>query len=196
MKRIIISLAFALAVVFGCYAQEQVVETQLESREQVKSSRRTMAGYKAFYEAGYLWGYYGNIEEGKRDPDRFSVATSQGTQFNNFIYAGVGMAYDVYRFRGKTYLSVPVFVNARFNFLNDKKVLPFADVRIGYSLGSQIRGFYWEGSIGVRFGLPKHHAVFASVGTMFLCNVMGDNLFDDSDWGMYGSLGLRVGYES
>lgn len=138
--------------------------------------RRTMRGYKAFYEAGYGFVAPGNGEhycfelegivwdEGYCPLftccDKLSFATSQGFQFNNFCYVGAGFGLDYYTSSRMKKASIPLFVDARVNILN-KRVSPFFDFRFGGTIGD-LEGFFFNMQLGLRVGLPKRHAVYAA----------------------------------
>lgn len=78
--------------------------------------------------------------------------------------------------------------------MNDKKVMPFFDIRLGYSFGDRAKGFYWENQLGVRIGLKKHHAVYAAADAVFQYNDFTP-FITTGDWGLYGAYGFKVGYE-
>ena len=136
MKRTILSIFIALMTAIGCQAQE--ADATKTARY---NNRHTMDGYKAFYETGYFWGI--DNPNGPHLPNKFSVTTSQGFQLNNFVYFGIGAGIDSYRHNENCYISVPLFADLRVNCLNDKRVMPFFDIRMGYSMGDRARGFYW-----------------------------------------------------
>ena len=151
-----------------------------------------MDGYKAFYETGYFIGL--KNQDDPKLPNKFSVTTSQGFQLNNFVYFGIGAGVDSYRHNENCYVSVPLFADLRVNCLNDKRVMPFFDIRMGYSMGDRARGFYWENQLGVRIGMKKHHAVYAAADAVFQFTDFSTFLTND-DWGLYGAFGFKVGYE-
>ena len=125
----------------GCQAQE--ADATKTARY---NNRHTMDGYKAFYEAGYFWGI--DDTNGPHLPNKFSVTTSQGFQLNNFVYFGIGAGIDSYRHNENCYISVPLFADLRVNCLNDKRVMPFFDIRMGYSMGDRARGFLLGEPVG------------------------------------------------
>ena len=187
MKKSILLIFIALMTAIGCQAQE--TDATKTTRY---NNRHTMDGYKAFYEAGYFWGI--DDQNGPHLPNKFSVTTSQGFQLNNFVYFGIGAGIDSYRHNENCYISVPLFADLRVNCLNDKRVMPFFDIRMGYSMGDRARGFYWENQLGVRIGLKKHHAVYAAADAVFQFTDFSTFLTND-DWGQYGAFGFKVGYE-
>lgn len=131
---------------------------------------------------GILFGIY--------DPDKWSVGASAGFQFNNFVFLGGGTDFQSYRSGGNTYLTVPVFGELRINVLNAKKFTPFGDIRFGYGIGD-ICGAYVAFQVGVRYSLPKHHAIY------LLCqydNQLGCGSADHTDF-VNDNLGFKLGYE-
>ena len=106
------------------------------------------------------------------------------------MFLGGGTDFQLYRSSGNTYLTVPVFGELRINVLNAKKFTPFGDVRFGYGIGD-IRGAYVAFQVGVRYSLPKHHAIY------LLCqydNQLGDGSADHTDF-VNDNLGFKLGYE-
>ena len=187
MKKSILSIFIALITAIGCQAQE--ADATKTARY---NNRHTMDGYKAFYETGYFIGL--KNQDDPKLPNKFSVTTSQGFQLNNFVYLGLGVGVDSYRHNENCYISVPLFADLRVNCLNEKRVMPFFDIRMGYSMGDRARGFYWENQLGVRIGLKKHHAVYAAADAVFQFTDFSTFLTND-DWGLYGAFGFKVGYE-
>ena len=163
MKKTLFFMIFIFATAICGYAQEAPAAEQNDDSELILryQNRRTMRGYKMLFEAGYQWGL----------PDK-----------EGFL-CGV---YDP----DNTYLTVPVFGELRINVLNDKKFTPFGDVRFGYGIGD-IRGAYVAFQVGVRYSLPKHHAIY------LLCqydNQLGDGSADHTDF-VNDNLGFKLGYE-
>ena len=90
-------------------------------------------------------------------------STSHGYQFNPYIFLGGGVAYHSYSlddFFGK--YSIPIFTNFRVN-MNDKKISPFFDAKLGYSVGNY-EGAYVSPTFGVRFGLKQDVGLNVSIG--------------------------------
>ena len=193
-------LAVAVSALWACSlaaSEPAAASDELRAWEQQQwQTRRTMRGYKAFYEAGYVFTLDDNdcLFMDSCDPpecNRLSLTTSQGYQFNNFFYlgAGAGMEVNTYR-KGKgeeAGVSVPIFADLRFNILNDKKVLPFVVVRAGGSVG-----YYHGGYMGVQVGIrvkldKKFHALYAA---FVYDGLFGKFIVDSSD-----GLGFRIGFE-
>ena len=193
MKKTWLLMAFAAILAFPARAAEPVSP----AAEKRVLPWQTMRGYKAFYEAGYVFTlddnncYITNLCGNPPGCNRLSLTTSQGYQFNNFFYlgAGAGMEVNTYR-RSKgeeAGVSVPIFADLRFNILNDKKVLPFVVVRAGGCVG------YWRGACinmqaGIRVKLDKKsHALYAAL--------VFDGLVDDDVIDGSSGLGFRIGFE-
>ena len=147
----------------------------LEKGDSTHVKFRSFQGVKAFFEAGYLWNIGDSesnnavIPEDGYKPCKLSMSASAGCQFNNFIFVGMGVATDVYNSMGTTYVTAPIFIEGRLNILNARRITPFTDVRIGYSVGD-MHGLYWAYQLGVRYALPKKRAVFLSCGCDFQIN--------------------------
>ena len=191
------ALAFASAI--GCYAQETEARQVEQKNDSVLISRyqnrRTMRGLKAFFEAGYQWGL-GDGLDGQGlfadiyKPSKGSAGASVGYQFNNFVFLGGGVDFQVYRSGGTTYLAVPFFGELRVNFLNNKRVTPFFGLRAGYGVGD-IGGVYDGLQIGVRCALPRNHAV------SLVCQYDVQIPLGDAKKRDFGNdcLGFKLGYE-
>ena len=193
MKKTWLLMAFAAILAFPARAAEPVSP----AAEKRVLPWQTMRGYKAFYEAGYVFTlddnncYITNLCGNPPGCNRLSLTTSQGYQFNNFFYlgAGAGMEVNTYR-RSKgeeAGVSVPIFADLRFNILNDKKVLPFVVVRAGGSVG-YYQGVYMGAQVGIRVKLDKKiHALYAA---LVFDGLVDDNVIDGSS-----GLGFRIGFE-
>ena len=193
-------LAIAVSALWACSlaaSEPAAASEELRAWEQQQwQTRRTMRGYKAFYEAGYVFTLDDNdcfLAEScvPLDCNRLSLTTSQGYQFNNFFYLGAGAGMEVNTYRKskgeEAGVSVPIFADLRFNILNDKKVLPFVVVRAGGCVG------YWRGACinmqaGIRVKLDKKsHALYAA---LVFDGLVDDNVIDGSS-----GLGFRIGFE-
>ena len=193
MKKTWLLMAFAAILAFPARAAEPVSP----AAEKRVLPWQTMRGYKAFYEAGYVFTlddnncYITNLCGNPPGCNRLSLTTSQGYQFNNFFYLGAGAGMEVNTYRKskgeEAGVSVPIFADLRFNILNDKKVLPFVVVRAGGCVG------YWRGACinmqaGIRVKLDKKsHALYAA---LVFDGLVDDNVIDGSS-----GLGFRIGFE-
>lgn len=186
-------IAIAVVTALGCQAQTtESGDSVYVSRVQ---SRRYLQGCKAFFEAGYLWELRSpdegvNIFDYYRQ-NKFSVSVSGGYQFNNYVFAGMGIAADVYSSSKNTYVCAPIFVEGRANFVNNRRFTPFLDVRAGYGVGD-ISGFYGAIQLGVRYKLPKKRAVYLTWCFDFQYN--DSNNSQKADAAM-NNMGLKIGFE-
>lgn len=196
-------LAVAVSALWACSlaaSEPAVASEELRAWEQQQwQTRRTMRGYKAFYEAGYVFTlddnncYITNLCGNPPGCNRLSLTTSQGYQFNNFFYLGAGAGMEVNTYRKskgeEAGVSVPIFADLRFNILNDKKVLPFVVVRAGGSVG-YYRGVYMGAQVGIRVKLDKKfHALYAALVT--------DHIWDARSYIFHNvdGFGFRIGFE-
>lgn len=215
MVKSIMSILVAFAVAIGCCAQETRVLSSSHSLEDERiensNSRRVLRGYKAFYEVEYGFDM-DNYEysNGRLIPDypscrNLMISTTQGYQFNNFVFAGGGIGMLRYLDGKKTLM--PVFATVRFNLLNNKRIEPFAEERVGGVIGTW-GGFYGSTWIGARLKTTDRHAVALSVGvsTHFYRDDRYNLDLDHSDGGWQWkisrgagwdavSVNLRLGYE-
>ena len=176
---------------------------EMESTDSVVShcqARQSIKGLKAFFEAGYLWGLgddgYMETDMGRfpvevYSPSKFSASASVGCQFNNYVFAGLGAAANVYRSRKTTYLTVPVFAEVRINFLKAHRFTPFADARLGYGIGD-MHGVYCGYQLGVRYALPHKRAIYLACDCDFQINYNLNVLNADE---VNCNLGLKLGFE-
>lgn len=105
-----------------------------------QNPRNTLRGYKGFVDFGYI------VDLSDSNADKIEISTSHGYQFNNYFYLGGGVAANIYT--DADLVTVPIFVDFRANFIN-KKITPFADLKVGYSSGD-IDGAYVNSSFGFR----------------------------------------------
>ncbi|NDV80560.1 porin family protein [Bacteroides sp. 51] len=117
-------------------------------------SNKTLRGYKGFIDMGYTFA--------DEYEDRIEMSTSHGYQFNNYLFVGGGIAYHYYHDDETDLYTMPIFANFRANFMN-KKVTPFTDVRVGYSVGDLEGGYAYVG-LGARFKLVNKMALNLTLG--------------------------------
>ena len=186
MKRLI-AWMFCLLMAAPLWAQ-QSPETENSGLSR-KEARRTMRGFNLFAEVGA----YADIFKEETDEDdwlqwpnvngsKWSATVSVGYQFNNFFFLGIGLGADYHTIENEW--SLPLFAQARVNFLN-KKISPFFDFRYGGSPINEKEGFCDTG-LGVRIATTTQHAIYTGI---YLHLGLGDDLRG------YSSSGLRVGYE-
>jgi len=222
MRHRVILLLAAMVVSAASFATERADVGEQPAGLSKKELRRTMRGYKAFYEAGYEFCDAEDEEivlvggsliigdkEYPRDPivippnetiwdggvcplynfcNKLSFATSQGFQFNNFFYLGAGIGLDYYVNPQLRKVSIPLFADARVNFLN-KRFSPFFDFRLGGSIGD-LTGVFTNFQLGLRVGLPENHAVYAAAEVCLQTDVNFYQLNKST-----ATYGFKLGYE-
>ena len=193
-------LIFATAI-YG-YAQEAPAAEQnddktLDSRHQ---NRRTMRGYKAFYDVEYGFDiddeekdWEGGYIAGYPHCNNFMISTTQGYQFNNFFFLGGGLGLLRYIDGKKTMM--PIFAETSINLLNNKRVMPFLQARLGTVVG-EWGGVYYSAICGVRLKVAQRHAV--SLSLIMSDHFDVESFINDQDDGISWfarSLGIKLGFE-
>lgn len=194
MRHRVILLLAAMVVSAASFATERADVGEQPAGLSKKELRRTMRGYKAFYEAGYEFCFYDDNDTGLSSPlwshcNKLSVATSHGFQFNNFFYLGAGIGVDYYVNPRLKKVSIPLFVDARVNFLN-KRFSPFFDFRLGGS-GGDLEGVFTNFQLGLRIGLPENHAVYAAAEYCVQFDADMQTSLDNTTM----TFGFKLGYE-
>ena len=145
MKKALFFMIFIFATAIYGYAQEAPAAEQnddktLDSRHQ---NRRTMRGYKAFYDVEYGFDiddeekdWEGGYIAGYPHCNNFMISTTQGYQFNNFFFLGGGLGLLRYIDGKKTMM--PIFAGISINLLNNKRVMPFLQARLGTVVGEWV----------------------------------------------------------
>lgn len=116
--------------------QSQFGGSNRTSRFQAKSK-----GYAGFVEAGFGFGVRElspDLSAEYRSPDRFEIDIINGYQFNPYCFLGVGIGFNTTTNAKKNVISIPVFVQGRFNLL-DKHISPFLALNIGYNIDTRRR---------------------------------------------------------
>ena len=105
-------------------------------------------GYVGFVEIGYGFGV-GELkfrgETISKYADRFELDVVNGYQFNPYCFVGLGVGVNIFTndaLSSKDKISIPVFIQGRFNLLN-KGVSPFLALNLGYNIDTQ-RGESYE----------------------------------------------------
>lgn len=172
---------------------ERITKEEIQkTREYDGRTKKTLKGYKGFFETGYIF------DVNDDNANKFEVSTSHGYQFNNYLFVGGGIGLNYYTDMEK--YSVPVFANLKANFIN-KKVTPFADVKAGFSVGG-VGGFYTSIGLGIRFALKNKTALNVKLEY----NYQGYYYDDESDndhffnWDFLehtdlNGIGLKIGFE-
>lgn len=117
-------------------------------------------------------GYKGNIDIGITfgDLDRFELNSSHGYQFNPYTYIGGGIGIHYFYYYAPKpdpkELFVPLFIDFRANF-NQNKIMPFASMKLGYSLDISDNfkgaGVYWSPAIGLKFFNNNYITLYTTV---------------------------------
>ncbi len=114
-------------------------------------------GYKCYFEFGYGLGV------GQNRTDRIQMLTTHGYQFNPYLFAGIGIGGNDYIDFEKW--SMPVFADLRGSLpIENSRLAPFVDFKIGYSLSDNIKGFFFSPMIGTRFGITEKTGVNLGFG--------------------------------
>ena len=202
MKKALFFMIFIFATAVCGYAQETNVAEQnddktLDSRHQ---NRRTMRGYKAFYEVEYGFDiddeekdWEGGYIAGYPHCNNFMISTTQGYQFNNFFFLGGGLGLLRYIDGKKTMM--PIFAETSINLLNNKRVMPFLQARLGTVVG-EWGGVYYSAICGVRLKVAQRHAV--SLSLIMSDHFDVESFINDQDDGISWfarSLGIKLGFE-
>uniref|UniRef100_UPI0040299DD5 hypothetical protein n=1 Tax=Candidatus Limisoma sp. TaxID=3076476 RepID=UPI0040299DD5 len=195
-------MIFIFATAIYGYAQEAPAAEQnddktLDSRHQ---NRRTMRGYKAFYDVEYGFDiddeekdWEGGYIAGYPHCNNFIISTTQGYQFNNFFFLGGGLGLLRYIDGKKTMM--PIFAETSINLLNNKRVMPFLQARLGTVVG-EWGGVYYSAICGVRLKVAQRHAV--SLSLIMSDHFDVESFINDQDDGISWfarSLGIKLGFE-
>ena len=202
MKKALFFTIFIFATAIYGYAQEAPAAEQnddktLDSRHQ---NRRTMRGYKAFYDVEYGFDiddeekyWEGGYIAGYPHCNNFMISTTQGYQFNNFFFLGGGLGLLRYIDGKKTMM--PIFAETSINLLNNKRVMPFLQARLGTVVG-EWGGVYYSAICGVRLKVAQRHAV--SLSLIMSDHFDVESFINDQDDGISWfarSLGIKLGFE-
>ena len=195
-------MIFIFATAIYGYAQEAPAAEQnddktLDSRHQ---NRRTMRGYKAFYDVEYGFDiddeekdWEGGYIAGYPHCNNFMISTTQGYQFNNFFFLGGGLGLLRYIDGKKTMMQI--FAGISINLLNNKRVMPFLQARLGTVVG-EWGGVYYSAICGVRLKVAQRHAV--SLSLIMSDHFDVESFINDQDDGISWfarSLGIKLGFE-
>ncbi len=202
MKKALFFMIFIFTTAIYGYAQEAPAAEQnddktLDSRHQ---NRRTMRGYKAFYDVEYGFDiddeekdWEGGYIAGYPHCNNFMISTTQGYQFNNFFFLGGGLGLLRYIDGKKTMM--PIFAETSINLLNNKRVMPFLQARLGTVVG-EWGGVYYSAICGVRLKFAQRHAV--SLSLIMSDHFDVESFINDQDDGISWfarSLGIKLGFE-
>ena len=195
-------MIFIFATALCGYAQETNVAEQNDDKtlDSCHQNRRTMRGYKAFYDVEYGFDiddeekdWEGGYIAGYPHCNNFMISTTQGYQFNNFFFLGGGLGLLRYIDGKKTMM--PIFAETSINLLNNKRVMPFLQARLGTVVG-EWGGVYYSAICGVRLKVAQRHAV--SLSLIMSDHFDVESFINDQDDGISWfarSLGIKLGFE-
>ena len=156
-------------------------------------------GYKGFIDLGFSYGTKSNVGDYEMNGEnRLEFSTSHGYFFSPYFFLGLGVGfhfYTGYNYEGEYYsydevlVEIPIFAHARFHFL-DKKVSPFADIKLGYSV-YDVTGTYFSPSLGCRFAKGSRSAFWFSLG--YSVQFIDDSYYDSS--ARSEAFSIKVGWD-
>lgn len=207
----------ALAAIAGCshVASAQYYQIANQATNMLTSIFNSGANYKGFLDASFTRGM------GSYEANLLEFTTTQGAQFTNWFYVGLGAGVDVIftnkpddfnpdRFGDRSFTSqgcmIPLYSDFRFNIGNPTKPSFFADLRIGaaFLVGkdyvqieeayiSRSECFYLRPSIGVRVPVSKANPKLAvNFGVSY--QLIATEYWGNRNIGL-NSLGLTAGFE-
>lgn len=153
----------------------------------------TYPHYRGFVDFGYSIGVGSDID----DTGRIDFTTSHGVQVNPYLYVGLGAGVNYYsEAENASYWSFPIFFNPRVNFI-EGPVSPFLDMKVGYALGQDVKGFYLAPSVGAGFRTSNSNMINVSAGyTLQNVEVVYYNGYSGwTDRKNIGAITLKVGFE-
>ncbi|WP_304708073.1 hypothetical protein [uncultured Rikenella sp.] len=107
-------------------------------------------GYAGFVEAGYGFGVgrlSPDLSTEYRAANRFEIDIINGYQFNPYCFVGLGVGFNIFTNAEKNSISIPVFIQGRFNLL-DKHTSPFFALNIGYNIDTRRGEVHKKSSYG------------------------------------------------
>ncbi|MBQ8225444.1 MAG: hypothetical protein IJZ86_08870 [Bacteroides sp.] len=123
--------------------KKQQEQSGTENKTKV-NSEDNISGYRGFVEFDY------NMAIGTPNEDCIGFTTTHGGECSPHCFVGAGIGLNYYL--DSDVFTIPLFANVRA-FLLKKEFTPFLDVKVGYSLGDEVKGFYLAPSIGYRIHL-------------------------------------------
>lgn len=131
--------------------------------------------YKAFVDVG--------LSVSVADKESFtnaSLTTSHGIQVNPAVFCGAGVGADVLHSSKskKAQITVPIFVQLRYNF-TENVISPYVDVKVGYMCVDK-KGLFTEPSFGVSMPVKDHFAINFGIAYNFFRENVKDYVSYDS----------------
>lgn len=162
------------------------------------------SGYKGFLDFGY------GMKMGDISTSRIEIMTSHGYQLNPYFFMGVGAGVNLYS-DGLYYMGVqpwtkdqvtagvkdsmnismtiPIFADFRFNFTDKGNIIPFAGLKLGYSMGLADSEYDDKDASGV--GARKTETKLESVG-LFASPSIGAKIMVSSSFAINMSFGYTI----
>ncbi len=207
----------ALAAIIGCSsaASAQYYQMTNQAVNMISSIFNAGASYKGFLDASFTRGI------GTYEANVLEFTTTQGAQFTNWFYMGLGAGVDVIftqeaddfnpdNFTDRKFTSqgcmIPLYSDFRFNIGDQTKPSFFADLRIGaaFLVGkdyvqikeayiSRSECFYLRPTVGVRIPVSKSNPKFAvNLGVSY--QLVTTEYWSNRNIAL-NSLGLTAGFE-
>ena len=167
-------------------------------------------GYKGFIDLGFSFGTNTRININDRNRSytestggvhRFEFSTSHGFFLSPYFFLGAGAGihfYTGYSDDDGNYqsfdevdLAIPIFAHVRTHFI-DKKVSPFVDVKLGYSV-SEITGAYFSPSVGCRFMTGSRSAFWISMG--YTLQHSGEDYYNYNTSTNFDAFSVKIGWD-
>ncbi len=171
--------------------------SQYDNRNATKKKPQDdITGYRGFVDIGYTFA------TGDDSRGRFELTTSHGYQMNPYFFIGAGTGFHYYKpwkytesssgisvSLKETLTAIPIFADFRANFTENGPIIPFASIKMGYSIGiakakasveaniggydldeseseshTEGLGFYLAPSIGAKYMISPSFAINLSLG--------------------------------
>ncbi|MDR2118040.1 MAG: hypothetical protein LBP25_00685 [Tannerellaceae bacterium] len=138
------------------YDEEYALEEEIPE----KSAQKAAPARKPAPASDFVPGYHGIVEFGYtlgmgdslKASNRMELTVTQGYRFSPAFYAGLGFGVHLYsdsillgrvvdinkvktEVNSSLSYAFPVFVDIRYSFMPEKKIVPFINVKLGYSIG-------------------------------------------------------------
>ena len=164
-------------------------------------------GYKGFIDLGFSYGTNSSVKYNNQKTNfggvhRFEFSTSHGFFISPYAFLGLGAGihfYTGYSDDDGNYqsfdeidLAIPIFAHVRTHFI-DKKVSPFVDVKLGYSV-HEITGTYFSPSVGCRFTKGSRSAFWISMGYTLQQSSEEIDYYDNASTN-FDAFSIKVGWD-
>lgn len=149
MKKTFLTIVMALFTIVSFAQNDEVTGVRIPT------------GYQGFVEIGNTLLHFD-----KNMQTTIQLSTTHGANFNEQLYAGAGVAFEM----NKDYLLVPIYVNFRYLFMSRSIASPVLSMRIGSYFNKQIGG-YADLAVGVRFASKRDFAVSMLLTGSYFSNI-------------------------